>query len=75
MTLVFTIQQVSIRGTPDLLICRNGKFVALELKRNEDGVVSKLQQYNIDLIGKAGGYAMVCMPENFDEIFEEIRRM
>lgn len=60
------IQQLSISGTPDFLICLNGVFIALELKTNT-GKVSKLQEYNLNKIAKCGGISIVLMPQNFDE--------
>ena len=46
-------------GTPDLLVCVRGVFVALEVKRPKGGVVSKLQKHHIEKIQKAGGLAGV----------------
>lgn len=47
-----------ITGVPDIIGCISGHFFALELKRDE-GKPSKLQEYNIELIKKAGGKACV----------------
>jgi hypothetical protein len=44
------IQQVGIRGTPDYLICANGNFVALELKREKGLEADPLQTYNLNRI-------------------------
>src|SRR5690625_4700962 len=46
-------------GTPDIVACINGRFVAIEVKR-PGGVVSPLQAANIELIKKAGGIASVA---------------
>jgi Holliday junction resolvase len=54
-------------GVPDIIACINGKFVAIEVKRS-DGVVSPLQQYNIEEIHKSGGEAFVAYS------FEEARK-
>ncbi len=62
-----SIQQVSIKGTPDILLCANGRFVGLELKTNE-GKLSKLQEYNLECIEKAGGMAIVANPSTWDGI-------
>ncbi len=72
---VFTIQQVAIRGVPDLLCCINGRFVALELKRTERAKVSELQLYNIERIKESGGYATLLYPENFDQIMKELEQL
>ena len=46
-------------GTPDIIACIKGQFVAIEVKRPK-GVVSKLQEAQIQLIKKAGGIAFVA---------------
>ncbi|WP_018934617.1 VRR-NUC domain-containing protein [Gracilibacillus lacisalsi] len=46
-------------GTPDIIACVKGKFVAIEVKRPEGGRVSELQRFHIEAINKAGGYAFV----------------
>ena len=46
-------------GTPDILACVKGRFVAIEVKR-PGGVVSALQKANIKLIQQAGGVAFVA---------------
>lgn len=56
----------STAGILDLTLCVNGRFVGVELKA-EKGKVSPLQQYNIELIKKCGGIAMVLRPSGFDE--------
>lgn len=47
-------------GTPDILACINGKFVAIEVKREKGGEVSTLQLAHIKLIQQAGGVAFVA---------------
>lgn len=54
-------------GVPDLLVCCNGCFVGIELKQMR-GRVSKLQEYNIEMIRNAGGIAIVLFPNKFDEM-------
>ena len=51
---VCKIQQVTKRGTPDILMCLGGIFVAIELK-SEEGVLDPLQHYNIQRIASCGG--------------------
>lgn len=53
-------------GIPDLLICVNGHFVAVEVKA-ENGKPSALQIWNIDKIREAGGIAIVLYPDGFNE--------
>jgi Holliday junction resolvase len=43
-------------GVPDLFFCYQGRFYALEVKK-EDGTVTDLQRVNIEHIKKAGGSA------------------
>lgn len=47
-------------GTPDIIACINGRFVAIEVKRAEGGEVSALQKAKIKLIQQAGGIAFVA---------------
>ena len=61
------IQQVTIRGTPDFLICYAGRFVAWELKKDAKSKATKLQQYELDGVAKAGGVAVVVHPGNLEE--------
>lgn len=58
--------QFTKSGIPDLLICCNGYFVAVEVKA-ENGKPSELQLWNIEEIKKAGGIAMVLYPNQFEE--------
>lgn len=53
-------------GVPDLLICCNGYFVAVEVKASK-GKPSELQVYNINKINKSSGYAVILYPEQFQE--------
>lgn len=47
-------------GTPDILACYRGIFLAIEVKRPETKTnVSELQEYNIKKIKEAGGIAIV----------------
>lgn len=53
-------------GTPDILACVNGKFVAVEVK-GEKGKPSELQLYHIEQIHKAGGYGVILYPKDFEK--------
>lgn len=74
---VFKTQLVAVCGIPDIIGCINGKFCALELKRNSTearrltGRV-KLQGHILLLIRNAGGYAEFCYPENWETIYKEL---
>ena len=64
---VDSIQQVSIRGTPDYYLCIQGRFVALEIKWT-GGRLSKLQIYRLGCIRDSGGIAICVTPENWGEV-------
>lgn len=66
-TVKFSIQQMSLNGHPDMLICVRGKFVALELKAR-GGRLEPLQEHFLNLIRSAGGLALVATPDNWPEI-------
>ena len=52
-------QYTSRRGIPDLVASIEGKFVAIEVKMG-NGRLTKLQEYEIAKIDKAGGLAFTC---------------
>lgn len=66
-----SIQQVSIRGTPDVIGVIKGRFIALELKA-DNGQPSKMQANKLKLIEEAGGYAKLVYPDNFYIIYKEL---
>ena len=57
-------------GIPDLLICVNGFFLAVELKA-QNGTASELQKLNTARINAAGGIGIILYPDGFEE-FQEI---
>lgn len=67
------IQQQSINGTPDLLICLCGIFVAIELKRDGKELPEEIQLYNLRKIQNAGGYSFTAYPENWGEILGQLQ--
>ena len=58
-------------GTPDILACVNGYFVAIEVKA-ENGKPSELQLHHIKEIKKAGGEAYILYPKDFENFKENI---
>ncbi len=66
-----SIQQKTIIGTPDILGCVRGRFVALELK-SSGGKVSELQKLKLERIAACGGIAMVVSPENAEQVLREL---
>lgn len=53
-------------GIPDLLVCCNGHFVAVEVKA-PNGRPSELQKWNIQQINQQDGYGVILYPDQFDE--------
>jgi Holliday junction resolvase len=63
---------VNRNGVPDIICCLNGKFIAFEVK-DLKGKITPLQEYNIELIKKAGGKAyLVRSVEEVKEVVESI---
>lgn len=54
-------------GTPDLLVCLNGWFVAIEVKADK-GKPSALQLHNLKKIDDAGGFAILAYPKDYDAL-------
>ena len=68
------IQQVAIRGTPDILACISGMFVAIELK-SDDQDPDPLQAYTLQQIAEAGGIGMVVNPTNWAASFDALMEL
>jgi len=63
---------VSLRGIPDIICCVNGRFIALELKRDERAVASELQKYAIEKISESRGIALIVTPKTWSDIYGQI---
>lgn len=75
-TVVMSLQQVALRGDPDLILCCNGRFVALELKRDEKAKVAALQTYKLGKINTQGkGIAFVVYPENWESVYDVLLKV
>ena len=61
-------------GIPDLLVCVNGFFVAVEVK-SAKGKPTELQKYQLEQITNAGGYGFILYPKDFDKFKETIRQI
>lgn len=61
-------------GTPDILACVNGNFVAIEVK-GEKGKPSELQCYHIEQIIKAGGIGYILYPKGFDNFKRDMEKL
>ena len=64
------IQNVSVRGVPDLLMCYQGRMIAWELK-TDIGTPDPLQEYTLANIRRAGGTARIVSPSNIHVVFKE----
>lgn len=67
------IQQRSLRGTPDILACMNGKFIALELKVDGEEP-DPLQAHKLRNILLAGGTALTVTPSTWEDAWKSLRR-
>lgn len=61
-------------GTPDILACVNGHFVAVEVKA-EKGKPSELQLYHIEQIKKSGGYGIILYPKDFENFKKDMESL
>ena len=59
-------------GTPDILACYKGKFIAIEVKKPKGGIVSALQKFKIQQIKDAEGVAFVA--RSVEDVKEEFER-
>lgn len=66
-----SIQQLSIRGTCDIVGCVSGHFAWLELK-TKSGRLAELQRHKAELVREAGGYAVVLEPDNEEEVLKHL---
>ncbi|MCK9324734.1 MAG: VRR-NUC domain-containing protein [Bacteroidales bacterium] len=57
------------KGTPDIICCINGLFIAVELK-TLNGVIKPIQTHEIRLINEAGGKAFVA--RSVSEVLKEV---
>lgn len=61
-------------GVPDLIACVKGKFVAIEVKRSNGGIISELQKAQIQKIKDSGGIAGVASSiDEFLQILKEAK--
>lgn len=61
-------------GTPDIIACVNGHFVAVEVKA-EKGKPSELQLYHIRQIHDAGGYGVILYPKDFENFKKDVENL
>ena len=58
-------------GVPDILVCHEGKFIAIECKANGNKPTA-LQTDNLNRISLGGGIATVADEKNVDELIKEL---
>ncbi len=68
------IQQASISGSPDFILCVRGRFVALELK-DVGEKPRPLQEYKLNEIIRTFGVALVATKTNFEEIKQHLSEL
>lgn len=60
-------------GTPDILCCYKGRFIAIEVKRPNGGKVSALQKLKMKQIEQSGGIAFVANDvEVVKDVFQKL---
>lgn len=63
-------------GIPDVIACKNGIFIGIELKSTE-GKATELQKYNIRKINESDGIGIILYPKGFEEfknLMEEVMK-
>lgn len=71
------VQQLAIRGVPDIIGVVNGRFVGLELKNSRKEAEAtkgrvRLQAHRLFQIRAGGGYGEFLYPENWDKVHAEL---
>lgn len=61
-------------GTPDIIACVNGRFVAIEVKA-ENGKPSELQLYHLEQIRNAGGISYLLYPKDFEQFKKDMEEL
>jgi hypothetical protein len=74
-TYYFSIQQVAIVADPDIILCIQGRFCALELKGHKDDRIAKLQEYKLEKVRKSGGVAFRADRSNWKEVHAELLKL
>lgn len=58
-------------GIPDLLVCLNGQFIGIEIKRDQKKQLSPLQKVNMEQIIRAEGrYWLISDMEMLKNLFD-----
>lgn len=73
-TFFISIQQLSLVGDPDIILCVDGRFIALELK-SANGKLKPLQAYKLQKIIESGGLGYKVDPMNWQEVHAELLKI
>lgn len=72
----FKSQEVCVKGIPDIILCLNGFFISLELKKDNKARIDRLQEHNAaQIICKARGLALIVWPEIWEETLEMLKKI
>lgn len=72
----FKTQEVAVRGIPDFIMCINGFFVAIELKKDSTAEADALQTYTLNRIrGKGKGLSYLADPSNWESILADLKQL
>lgn len=65
------------KGVPDLLVCCDGKFIAIEFKIKRKGhiEITPLQEHELDKIASAKGFAVIIYYDEKDSIYGCMTKM
>jgi len=74
-TKFFPIQQLTIIGDPDFLLCVRGLFISLELKKDKKEKLRKLQEVKQDEVVDAGGISIKADPDNWEEVKQFLKTL
>mgnify|MGYP003439995074 FL=1 len=66
------VQMVAVRGIPDVILCINGNFIAIELK-DVNGKLDPLQEWNLNCIARAKGIGIVTNQKNWKNTFDLLK--
>lgn len=69
------VQQLSIVGTPDILACISGRFIALELKASSQDKTTVAQSVELHKISQANGIYFVVHPGNWQFVLTAIKKV
>lgn len=62
-------------GIPDILVCINGRFLAIEVKGGTGYGLTELQKYNLQQIRASGGVGVCVYPTGWEKLLELLDRM